>query len=261
VSDTGQEQNAKSMLQYLYRNGKDLFDDFVIIGSAPNVNRYDGSNDEGGQPLHPTLILGALYVHLYHKWGAGAQLAEPSHRIETLKTGVSLEEITGRNGNLYQMLVQSIRLEKLLRETAEQAPDERMAWFSLYPLSYSLCWASIEWLLKSYAVKANLGYAEAWVEMKTRLIDLANGESKRRRWITDLARDKRLFRFDEHAPERDATTDYHFYRDTLRRDEGYRKLKIRASDHDGVLREITSFIGDWTSSVLLREARNRSGKK
>lgn len=255
VNDTGQERNAKSLLRYLHEHSAEMFDDYVIIGSAPGIDRYDPTTGNGKEPVHPTLILAALYVHLYHDWGGGAQLTSRSHRIETLAEGISLEEITGRNGNLYHMLVHSVRMERILNEFARQAPDERLSWLSLYPLSIPLGWDCTEWLLKKYAQKTSQSYGAAWDQISSSLIDLRDRERRRREWIVNLARDQRLFRFDEHAPARDAAVDFDNYRNAVKSSTTYREFAFRSSDHAGARADVCEFLQSWASRTILQQAK------
>ena len=149
VGNPGQERNAKSLLKYLGSHGKDLFDSIVVIGSPPGIDYYSsGAGATGRKPIHPTLILAALYIHMWLSWGGSAQLTSSLNKMETCRSGIALTEIVGRNGSLHEMLVHSARVERLLLEIVNQSPDERLAVLSLYPLSAPLAWASIEWVLK-----------------------------------------------------------------------------------------------------------------
>jgi hypothetical protein len=202
VNNTNQNRNAASLLQYLRTNGLSMFNDWVVLGSA---DRF--ATEEGGpaRPVHPTLILGALYVHLWHTWTGGYQLGAKMLRLETPESGIDPREIKGRNGNLYDMLVLSYRLEHILREIAQQMPDERLSIFNLFPLSYSMSWNSIEWLVKLYREKTNqVSYAQAWIDIRTELLRVADQEQKRRNWIVNLVSDRRLFQFDAQELDRDA---------------------------------------------------------
>jgi hypothetical protein len=260
VNNENQDRNAWSMLRYLNKQAEDLYTDTLIIGSPQGVDR--ARFVPGAAPVHPTLILAALSIHMFFAWGGGTQLTEPFRRLETLQAGITLHEVTARDGtSLYQRLIHRLRLEWLLRELANQFPDERLALLSLFPVSSSFAWPSLERLLKLYARHVNASsYTAAWHQMSTRLLQIAEQERRRREWITQLASDRRLFQFDAEALERDARSRYNKYRDTLAADHGYENFRFTQEGHDAALSRVCQFIRDWAAAAVLREMRDRESK-
>lgn len=251
VGNAGQERNAKSLLMYLRDSGEDLFDSVVVIGSPPGVDLYS-SGAGTKRPIHPTLILAALYIHMWHGYGGGAQLTSKLNKMETRRSGIPLSEITGRNGSLYDMLAHSARVEHVLLEILDQSPDERIAWFSLWPLSHPLSWTSIEWLMKRYALRVKCGYRVAWSEIRSRLRELADQENARRSWLVDLAKDKALFQFDEDQLRGDATTGYELYRSAALADDSYKKFDFKVLEKEAALDEVCTFIRGMISDAVLK---------
>ena len=259
VGNAGQERNAKSLLSYLRDHGNEYFDTMVVIGSCQGVQQYSsGSGGGKGRPIHPTLILAALYIHMWHQLGGGAQLVAPLNKMETRRSGIALTEITGRNGSLHDMLVHSKRVEDILSEIVDQSPDERLAWFSLYPISAPLSWASTEWLLKLYCqyVKAR-SYGSAWGEIRARLQKVVEQEGERRTWIMGLAKEPSLFQFDESQIEGDARTRYDAYRDAVMRDDAYREFRFKAQEKQAALEEICGFIYNTVANQVLATMKLR----
>jgi hypothetical protein len=256
VNNENQDRNAWSMLRYLNRQAEDLYTDTLIIGSPQGVDRARPA--PGAAPVHPTLILAALSMHMFFAWGGGAQLTERFRRFETFQTGITLHEITARDGtSLYQRMIHSIRLERLLRELANQFPDERLALFSLFPMSCFFAWPALEHLLKLYARHVNASsYTVAWHQISARLLGIADQERRRRQWITALASDRRLFQFDPEGLERDARSQYDRYRGALEADHAYETFRLEQQGHDAALAHVCQFIRDWAAAVVLREMLN-----
>jgi hypothetical protein len=250
VGNAGQERNAKSLLKYLRDCGEDLFDSLVVIGSPPGVDAY-ATAAGGKRPIHPTLILAALYIHMWHGYGGGSQLTSKLNKMETVRSGIPLSEISGRSGTLYDMLAHSARVEHLLLDVVGQAPDERIAWFSLFPLSFPLSWDSIEWLMKLYAIHVKASYAVAWLDIRSRLRDLADQENARRSWIVELAKDKSLFQFDENQLDGDARTGYELYREAAVADKSYKKFVFKTLEREAARNEICAFVHAMISDAVL----------
>jgi hypothetical protein len=256
TSDEGQKRNAWSLLRFLRKHASLLYDDVVIIGSPAGVRQYSALPGGGERPYHPTLILAALYIHMYEEWGAQGALVEQFRRIEIVQRRLTLDQIRGARGSLHEMLVHSRRVETLLREIINQAPDEKLAFFSLYPLSSSLAWRSIEVLLKRYrSIRDPLSYRSAWSDLKEGLGTLADQESARRRWIVRLAAEPRLFDFRAETVEDAGTTGLSDYRETLARDESYRFFQFRRPDE--ARSDLCQFIRDWVAEVTWRRMRGR----
>jgi hypothetical protein len=257
VNNENQDRNAWSMLRYLNKQAEDLYTDTLIIGSPQGVDRARPA--PGAAPVHPTLILAALSMHMFFAWGGGAQLTERFRRFETLQTGITLHEITARDGtSLYQRLTHSLRLEWLLTELANQFPDERLALFSLFPMSCFFAWPATEYLLKLYARHVNASsYAAAWHQISARLLRIADQERRRRQWITQLASDRRLFQFDPEGLERDARSQYDRYRGALEADHSFENFRLAQEGHEEALSRVCQFIRDWAAAVVLRETLKR----
>ncbi len=234
VNNAQQQRNAASLLAYMRDNHGKLFHDWVVLGSSDRFSAQpNGANPAGAnKPVHPTLILAALYIHLWHKWGGGHQLSAQALRIETAATGIRLQDIAGQDGrNLYDMLKLSHRMERVLHQVASQSPDQRLAWFNLYPLSAPLAWDSIEWLVKLYRIHTNrISYAQAWNDIRTRLVQIAENETARRQWITTLASDRRLFDFDPNQLEADAQARYSSLLHEIKQADEYTTFRFAPND-------------------------------
>lgn len=256
VGNAGQRRNAASLLRYLRDHHADLFDSTLILGGFPGLEMLPAAEAAGRAPVHPTLILAALYVHMWHAWGGGAQLTSRLNRLETATTGIRLDEITGREGTLAEMLARAFALELLLSEIIEQHPDEVLAWLSLWPLSASLAWRMNQALLKKYCRAGGRPYGMGWVHIRGELGKYREREQQRREWILRLVGDRRVFTFDSEELEERGRGLYRRAREILRRDDRFRNFQV--SDPQHALEEVSGFIcarAEYATLEATRQSR------
>jgi hypothetical protein len=251
VTNSRQMRNACSLLRYIAESRRDAFDDVLILGGTPGMRSFSG--DGAQRPVHASLILAALYIHMWHAWGGGAQLTEDLLRMETLATGVRLQDIKGKSGNLYDALIYSLRIEWLLREMADQSPDQKLSLFSMWPTSAPLSWRCLDWALKIYKQQRSIrDYSTSWMELRAALLDLARQEEERREWIVLNAANPNLFNFSAEQLVRDARLNFDAYRAAVSKSTGYRHIgHYDGTDQVGALSAVTGALVQHVLSPVL----------
>jgi hypothetical protein len=91
--------------------------------------------------------------------------------------------------------------------------------------------------------------------MRSRLRELAEQERARRTWITDLAKDRSLFQFDEQQLKGDAATGYDSYRDAVLNDESYKKFEFKHLEKEAALSEICESLRRMIAAAVLNTMR------
>ncbi len=252
VGNAGQRRNAASLLRYLKQHHDNLFHSTLILGGFPGLE-----NAKAGErvlPIHPTLILAALYVHMWHAWGGGAQLTSRLHRLETVTSGIRPDEITGAQGTLGEMLCCSRAAAQLLETLADQHPDEVLRWFSLWPLCSPLAWPHTRTLLKKYCKVSGRPLGAGWMDVRDRLRDTARLWRDRLQWIENLLSDERVFDFDPNQIERRGSSIYRAAEEAARKDDEYKEFRIR--DIQRSLEEVVRFFENLADRASRKPVRN-----
>jgi hypothetical protein len=254
VSNAQQFRNAASVLSYLKDKETELYTDIIIIGGSPGMELYQGDTGEH-RAIYPSLILAALYLILDDAWGADANLTMPRRRLETPTEGITPQSINTaiKDKTLYDMLVLSKRRIKVMRDLADENPDQVLCFLSLAPLTLPLACTALLWILKRYARRINQrDYGVAWHNISSRLKAVADEEQTSLSWILGLLADKRVFKFDPNQLDRDAQTNYDVYLKRIKSSSEYKDFDLPTDRADDALAKTAEFIkDDMITSVLL----------
>ena len=258
VGDAGQTRNAKSLLRYLEKNSTSISDHLVLIGAPRGVDLYDASS--GLEiPVHSVLLLSALYVIKREDWGGINQPARgKSWMMEVEHQGISLQDIAGPRGNLFDMLVHSRRVELCLAEVMRQFPADRLSKITLWPMGKPLSWNLTEWLVKLLADHSRQRPADAWRLLEGRLSEAIRFEAARREWIMDLADANRaLINFDRRQVEENALAHLEKYLAEVEQDVEFRRVQLNQETPAEASRLLCDWVRNRADFLMLTYMNRR----